>query len=227
MPSTPGAMRPARSSGRPGARPAPATQPAVKEEKRTVITPIGVAAFVHVWEPFAFTPKQGEAAKDPNYSLILVFENAKIDVDPAWKELRVAVTAAATTKFGADAVKEMIRRNKFSLPWRDGLEYENYGPPFAEGTKFISVKSRNPPGVVDARSRPVLNQDDIYPGMLARVSCLPWAFDSMGNKGVTLLLNNVQKAGDGERLAGGRVSAEAEFDPLVEGGAGDDGTDLL
>lgn len=222
---------------RPPARraPPPAAAAAAKKddnEKKTVITPIGTAAFLHVWEPFAFAAQPDDKPKEPNYSLILVFDMKQVERDPAqsaaWKALRGGVTAAAYAKFGEQGVKDLLKRNKFSLPWRDGPEYEQYGPPFEDGTKFISVKSRNPPGVVDARSRPILNQEDAYPGMLARVSCFPWAFDSMGNKGVTLLLNNVQKAGEGERLAGGRVSAEAEFEPLEEGGDDNfDGEDLL
>jgi hypothetical protein len=180
-----------------------------------------------VWEPFAFAGDDG-VKRDPNYSLILVFDAKKLERDPAWAKLRAGVTAAAMEKFTAAGVKDLQRRGKLALPWRDGVEYEQYGPPFEEGTKFITIKSRNPPGVVDERSRPILKQQDFYPGCLARASCLPWAFDTKGNKGITLLLNNVQKAGDGERLAGGPRSAEDEFDPLVEGDdTGGDADDLL
>jgi hypothetical protein len=201
---------------------------AAKDESRTIITPIGIACFVHVFEPFAFKDNgKGEGTKEPNYSLMLVFDKKKVETDPAWKALRQGVSKALQTKFG-DQAKLLLQRGKLSLPWRDADEYEQYGPPFEAGNVMISVKSKNPPGIVDERSRPIMDQSKFYPGALARVSCLPWAFDSNGNKGCTLLLNNVQKAGDGERLAGGRMSAEAEFDPLASGsGDDDDGSDLF
>jgi hypothetical protein len=204
--------------------------PAVQQDKqdRTIITPIGIACFVHVFEPFAFPAKQGDAPKEPNYSLMLVFNKKDMETDPAWTKLKTGVSNALREKFG-DQAKALLQRGKLSLPWRDANEYEQYGPPFEDGNIMISVKSKNPPGIVDERSRPIMDQSKFYPGALARVSCYPWAFDSMGNKGCTLLLNNVQKAGEGERLAGGRMSAEAEFQPLVEGGGGgdDDASDLF
>lgn len=199
---------------------APAAQaPSKQEDKaKVVITPIGVACFVHVWEPFAFKPQPGQAAKEPSYSMMLVFEESKLKDDPAWMDLRKGVTQALNAKFGPDRVKQLQQRGKLALPWRNAAEYEDYGPPFEAGRKMIRVSSRNAPGVVDARSRPILNQVDFYAGCLARVSVLPWAYDTNGNQGCTLLLNNVQKAGDGERLAGGRVDPEKEFAPLEAGG---------
>lgn len=211
-----------------------ATAPKQDEnDRKVVITPIGRASFCHVFEPFAFKAKAGEKQNDPQFSLILVFANGEINGNgkgaKAWTEVRRAVTAAAHAKFGKDEVAAMIKRNKFSLPWRNGIEYEEYGEPFEEGTTFITVKSKNPPGVVDQYSRPIMSQDQFYPGCYARVSCLPWAFDSAGNRGVTLLLNNVQKAAEGEKLAGARRAAEDEFEPLEERTGGDDGdgSDLL
>lgn len=200
-------------------------QAAQADKPGVVITPIGIACFVHVWEPFAFKANEGEAAKEPNYSLILVIDKKELERVPAqqkaWAALRAGVSGALKAKFGAQA-KPLLDKGKLSLPWRPAEEYEQYGPPFEEGKWMILPKSKNPPGVVDERSRPILNQVDFYPGALARVSCLPWAYDTKGNKGCTLLLNNVQKAGDGERLAGSRAAAEDEFAPLVEGGDEDD-----
>lgn len=212
--------------------PAAAAPQQQDEKSRVVITPVGRAAFTHVFEPFAFKAKEGDTQRDAQFSLILVFDNNLINKDPKyskpWMDLRRAVTDAAIAKFGKQGVEDLKRRGKLSLPWRDGVEYEEYGEPFEAGTTFISLKSKNPPGIVDQYSRPIMSQDQFYPGVYARVSCLPWAFDNKGNKGVTLLLNNVQKAADGEKLAGARRSAEDEFEPLAEGGGGgSDADDLL
>ena len=51
-----------------------------------------------------------------------------------------------------------------------------------------------------------------------------WPYDTDGNKGVTLFLNNVQKVRDGDRLAG-RPDAEDDFD-AVEGEDGEEEDDL-
>jgi hypothetical protein len=182
-----------------------------------VISPVGRAAFVHVFEPHAF-----EAGKEPNYSLILAFPE-ETDLD----ELKKTCTKAAVAKFPPpDKVKDKVRAAikggdydevfellKLRAPWRDGADYADYGEPFVAGSTFITIKTKQAPGVVDERAKPIMNQMDFYAGCQARASFLCWAYDSMGNKGVTLLLNNVQKCGDGERLSG-RQSAEQEFEPI-------------
>lgn len=188
------------------------------EKSSVVITPVGIMCFPHLWAPHQFDAKQ-----EANYSMLLVFDAKKLEKDPAWAVLRKGVSAALSKKFG-DQAKDLLQKGKLSLPWRDADEYSQYGSPFEPGMTMINLKSRNPPGVVNERSQPVMNQTDVYAGCLARASCLPWAFDSNGNKGCTLLLNNVQKAGDGERLSG-VVPADQEFDALVEGGGEDE--DLL
>lgn len=201
-----------------------ANKPAApKEDKsRVVITPIGIACFAHVFQPFAFPAAKGEAPKEPQFGLILVLNKKKMETDKSWIALRKGVGAAIKLKFGEKKAQEMLNKKRLSLPFRDAEEYDQYGPPFQSGNWMINVKSRNAPGVVDERSQPIINQNDFYAGCLARVSCLPWAFDTAGNQGCTLLLNNVQKAGDGERLAGSVANAEDEFDALEEGDGDDD-----
>lgn len=174
-------------------------------EDLKVITPIGRVAFPHLFEPHAF-----EAGKEPNFSLLLVFP-ANTDL----KEVKQACLRAAIKKFGdKDKVQTMVKKGQFRWPWRDGGEYSDYGDPFVEGSTFLTIKSKQAPGVVNERAKPIMNQMDFYAGCMARASMLCWGYDSMGNKGVTLLLNNVQKTGDGEKLSG-RQRAEDEFEPVV------------
>lgn len=172
------------------------------DDNLKIITPEGRTAFVHVWEPHAF-----EAGKEGNYSLILVFPP-----DTDLSELKKACTRAAKKKFG-DKAGAMFKSGKLKMPWRDGSDYADYGEPFVEGATFITIKSKTAPGVVDENAKPIMRQSDFYSGCLARASLLCWPFDSMGNQGVTLLLNNVQKTGDGEKT-GGRMRAEDEFKPV-------------
>ncbi len=108
------------------------------------------------------------------------------------------------------------------MPFRDATDYEDYGDPFTKagysGGKFITASSRMAPGVVDERAKPIMNQMDFYAGAMARISVYAHPYDSMGNTGVTFLLNNVQKAGDGKRIDG-RKAATEEFEPLAKGKA--------
>lgn len=187
----------------------------------TCITPVGVANFVHIWEPHAF-----EEGKPGMYRMMLVF-----DSDTDLSELKKVVGKAIVNKWGEAEGKSLIKRKKLKLPFRDGIEYEQYGPPFVNedgsdnGSVFISVSSNSQPGVVDARVKPIIRQQDFYAGCLARASVYAHAFDTKGSMGVTLLLSNVQKTGDGEPLGGGRSRAEDEFEAL-EGGD-DDNDDLF
>ena len=185
-----------------------------KEKKPRLTSPTGIACFEHVWEPHAM-----EEGKDKKYSLLLVFTpEVSGDMKKALAELKQKCMAAATEKFGEDAWRAMHKKGKFRFPWRKGDEYEDYGAPFTDdGAMFCVFQSTSPPGVVDRRAKPITDRSDFYSGALARVTYAVWAYDSNGNKGVTLLLNNVQKIKDGERLSG-KPSAEDDF----EGVEGDD-----
>lgn len=170
-----------------------------ENEDLKIITPEGRVAFPHVWDPYSF-----EAGKAENYSLILVFPE-----DTDLTELKRACANAAKKKFG-EKVRAMAKSGKLRMPWRDGSDYEEYGEPFVAGATFITAKTNQAPGVVDERAKPIMKQMDFYAGCMARISALCYAYDQMGNQGVTLLLNNVQKTGDGERMSG-RMRAEDEF----------------
>jgi hypothetical protein len=195
---------------------------AEKKERRSLQSPVGIATFVHLFEPFAFKATKTRAAKDPQYSVLLVFDPVAVK-DPAMRALKLACVESAEQKFGADA-RVKIKRGKIQMPWRDAIEYEEYGAPFDadDGSLMINFKSNDAPGIVDKRAQPIMDKKQIYAGCKMRVSFGIWPYDTDGSKGVTLLLNNVQKAGDGPKLAG-RPDAEEEFDRIE--GDDDDDTD--
>lgn len=198
---------------------------AAKKERVSLQTPIGIATFVHLWEPHAIKSKDPKAAdKDPQYSIMVVFteEEARAKL----KEMRIACKRAAMDRFklDKDELQKAITKGKMRMPWRDASDYEEYGEPFTvDDAVMCMFKSNTPPGIVDARAKVVTNREDIYSGMLCRVSYGVWPYENSGNKGVTLLLNNVQKAGKGTRLSG-RADPTEEFDS-IDGGDGDDDDD--
>lgn len=192
---------------------------AEKEKKQRLYSAIGVACFVFLFKPQQ--PGEGSKSKEPKYKIILVWdEDAQASED--YKQMKRECVKAAEARFGADA-REKIKKGKIKMPWRDASDYgdEGYGFPFdQQGWKFANFASNTQPGVVDRKAKPILKEGECYSGMKARCTYAVWAYDKEGNKGVTLLLNNVQKIADGERLAG-RPDAEDDFEPVD----GEDGTD--
>jgi hypothetical protein len=190
----------------------------------TLMTPVGIVCFANI-----FTPRSFEAGKAPSYSMLLVFDkkgleqkyfkgNKMIPHGTNWSDLRSKVGQAASGKFGAEEAKKLLSRRKLNLPWREGSEYEEYGPPFGDDSIFIRLSSKTAPGVVDAKRQTILDDSEFYSGCYARATAAVWPFDTAGNKGVTLLLNNVQKIADGERLSGSKRAAEDDFESASEDG---------
>jgi hypothetical protein len=198
---------------------------AEKKERKSLLSPVGIATFVHLWEPHAFKATANRPAKDPAYSVLLVFD-AKTAKSPEMRALKVACIEAAEAKFGADA-RDKIKKGKIAMPWRDASDYEEYGEPFTEdGAVMINFKSNTAPGIVNKRAQSIMDRKEIYSGCKLRVSFGVWPYDTDGSKGVTLLLNNVQKAGDGPKLAG-RADAEEEFESLAGDDDSDDDDDVI
>lgn len=202
-----------------------------KKERKSLQSPIGIATFEHLWEPFAFPAKPNRPAKDPAYSVMLVFDKETVK-SPEMKALKLACIAAAAEKFklSEEDVRERMKMSgskKIAMPWRVCSETDypdEYGAPFdMPGAQMINFKSNTAPGIVDKRAKDIMDRKQIYAGCKIRVSFGVWPYDTDGSKGVTLLLNNVQKAGDGPRLAG-RPDAADEFDS-IEGDDGDEGDD--
>lgn len=92
--------------------------------------------------------------------------------------------------------------------------------------KCKAVMSRNPanaqqwivaggqPGLIGPANEDLL-PTDMYSGCFARVSGIMFGSEYSGRKFISVRLNNVQKARDGEKLGGGRPDAKSQFDPLT------------
>jgi hypothetical protein len=195
---------------------------AEKQERVRRTSPIGIACFVYVFSPQA--PREGNKSKEPKYKVILSWD-AEAMKSPEMKALKLACIEAAEEKFGKDA-RDKIKKGKIKMPWRPGTDYEENGFPFdREGSYFANFSSKDAPGIVNHKAKPITNPKECYSGMKARVTYGVWAYDTDGNKGVTLFLNNIQKCGDGDRLAG-RPDAADDFD-AVEGEGGEEELDDL
>jgi hypothetical protein len=173
------------------------------------VTPEAIISF-----PALFRATKGvDPTKPKKYGCTLVFPKGT-DLTA----LKQAVITAAEAKFG-DKAAEVIRDQKDPVFRGSQPKYieqaKKYGYP--EGCTFISVTSKDKPGVVstfrgeDGRPQEITDEKAIYSGAIVRASVYAHAYDSAGNKGVTFFLNNVQKIRDGQRMDG-KIDARDEFE---------------
>jgi len=139
------------------------------------------------------------------FGVVLIF-----DEDADISDLRRIVSEAAKSKFG-DKVPAGFRS-----PFRKGDE-DRIGKEEYAGKIFVNLKSQFKPGVVNHKVEPIVDPTEIYSGCYGKATVTAYSYDKMGNKGVSLSLQNVQKTRDGEPLAGSRMNAESEFEPVSQG----------
>ena len=171
----------------------------------TVISPEALACYANVWKPRpSLNPAQGE-----QFSIVLVFKKGT-DLS----KLQDVARKAATKKWGAKLPPNL------KSPFRKGNIDRPDDPVFKDAI-FVTARTANKPGIVDRNAEPILDEMDFYSGCLCRASLYGMAYDQQGSKGVTFLLNNIQKLKDGPRLSG-RKPAEEEFEAVDGEQGGDD-----
>ena len=121
------------------------------------------------------------------------------------------------------AVNKGITDNKFTkaqsnslrMPLRDGSkEFEdgNRGKEY-DGCFFLNANSKNKPGVVRKsgdNTIPIIDPDEFYSGCIGHVHVSFFPYNTAGNRGIGVGLNNIMKVSDGDRLDG-RKSADDAF----------------
>lgn len=123
---------------------------------------------------------------------------------------------------GGDATKaqKLWNNPKFTKPLRDADEEDREGAEY-KNHYFANVGTNDKkgrPGCVLRNGTKLTDPDEIrdefYSGAKLQVSVTAFYYDSNGNKGIGLALNNVMKWQDGPRLDGS-VEAEDEFADLI------------
>lgn len=176
---------------------------ATQKTSNRIHTPVGVAAYVNLFQPRQRTDAKGNPQGDPKYGLVLFFaEGTNL------KEMKAAAQRVGIEKFGPKFV-DLVKKGKVNWPFQDTEDMDEPGAPFDEPGTAVNFKTTDKPGIVDADAEPIMDKSDVYSGMQARVSCRVFAYDN-ASKGVAFALINVQKIEDGERLSG-NPSAEDDF----------------
>lgn len=183
-----------------------------------IVTPEFRLSFPAVWEP-----KAGPDGGEEKYRIVMLFPKTE-DI----KALKKLAYDAIAEKWGADKGKWPANLRNLDLgkflstsgkdgwPFRDGdaQSLDGYA-----GCVSVSATSKQAPGVVDRKLKPIIDKDELYAGCYCRASVTAFAYDKAGNKGVSFGLQNIQKIRDGESFSG-RSRAEDDFDAI----AGDDDT---
>ena len=158
-------------------------------------------SYVNIFRSRAF--RDGQDAK---YSIcLLIPKEDKAGIAKIKKAIEEAKQDGISSKWGGKTPKNL------HLPLRDGDEERADEAPEYEGMYFLNANSNTKPGIVDKDLNEILDPDEVYSGCWGRASINFFPYDSNGNRGVGVGLNNIQKLKDGERLGGSRASAEDDF----------------
>lgn len=164
--------------------------------------------------PNLFKPRKNEMNRKDEYSVVALFDKGE-DLSV----LKKAAQEAIVKKWGADKSKwPQNLRTPFRDQGEKGKIDEVTGkkilpPGHEEGAIFLNLRSQQKPGVVDENVQPILDEQQLYAGCYARASVSCYAYDHLGNRGISFGLGNIQKVADGEPM-GGKLKAEMEFAPI-------------
>lgn len=173
--------------------------------------------------PNVFEARKNEMSDKMEYSLTGIFPK-----DTDFTKLEAAVKVAVVDKWGEDR-KGWPR--SLRLPFRKSEELAEVGEDenvkrdangklvlpmgHEEGGKWIRMKSNLKPGLIGANREDIIDKNQFYAGCFARATVKAFAYEVKGNAGVSLWLQNIQKTGDGEPLAG-RPKAQDQFEAIPD-----------
>lgn len=180
---------------------------ATQLSKLEIVTPPLRLAFPALFEPKP-TVKGGDDLKFQCVCLV----PPDVDMAPFY----ACVRAAMQEKWGK--VIQLPSRNNPIKACEEKLHIDGY----EEGWRYISVKSKYRPAVVDQARQEIIDTDRIFPGCWCRFHLNAFCWDHpQGGKGVSFSLNAVQLVREDRRLDGRRAVSEV-FDPIeVEDGDGE------
>lgn len=180
-------------------------------------------SYEHVWEPKAI----GDS--EPKYSASLIIPKSDTKtIEEIEQAIQKAIDEGVAKKFEGKRPKDAVLK----LPLRDGDRERDEDAAYAD-SMFLNASSKDAPGIVDRRAKPIMDRDEVYSGCYINVSISLYPFNYQGKKGIAAGLGNIQKMKDGEPLGGRTIMAEDEFSALDDGdddrgGFGsDDADDLL
>lgn len=172
----------------------------------TVITPPFRVSY-----PKVFKPEYNKLSKRDEYSLVALFP-----IGEKLEELKKAAYKVCCDTWG-DNPKKWPK--KLKTPFKDQGEREKeledgtkqMPEGYVKGALMINMKSKNQPGLIDQKKKPILDPDKFYAGCWARAEVYVQTFDIEDGMsvGVSVSLNHLQLVKDDEPLSGRRKAEDA------------------
>lgn len=171
----------------------------MSEKYEMVLTPVFRLSFPVLKEAKAFEDK-GEA----KFSLTMIFPKAE-DISA----IKRAVNDALHKKWPNAKTADDVARMRIRNPICDGDEkVEEWGESYKDAI-YIRASTMLRPEMLDKFRKP-LDPDSFYAGCFCRAVIHAFAYDTKGNRGVTVGLDGVQFVRDGEAL-GSRAAVKGLF----------------
>jgi len=163
-------------------------------------------SYLHIMKPYAHDPSQ-----EPKSSCTILLP--KTDVAGRAK---IDAAIAAAKQQGATGKWNGVVPPIIPTPLHDGDGVKQDGTAFGPECKGMwvftaSSNQESPVEVVDRNNNKILDQTQIYSGIIANVFVQFFPYAYQGKKGIGCGLGPVQKVADGERLSGGAPSAASVF----------------
>lgn len=170
--------------------------------KTRVMTPKFRVSF-----PAVFEPKLNTLNGKNEYSVVMMFDKNDKTVMAGLSELYDVATSVAVEKFGENLPANL------RMPFRDG---DADRPEYYKGYVWVTSRSTIRPGVVDQQCTLVTpDSPEFYAGCYCKATVQLFAYDAMGNKGVSMGLQNLQIVGRGEAFTM-RKDAVDDFTPVTD-----------
>lgn len=167
-----------------------------------VITDKVRASYAHIFEPHSM--QEGQDAK---YSVSLIIPKSDTStIQAVEKAIEEAKETGKSNKFGGKIPANL------KTPLRDG-DIEREDDPNYQDAYFLNASSKQAPGIIDQNKIRLTDPGTVVSGDYIRASLNFYAFNTNGNKGIAVGLNNIQLVEKGEPL-GGASAAEDDFDEL-------------
>lgn len=167
-----------------------------KKEFVKITTPTFRVSF-----PNVFKPKSNFEGQKPSYSIQMLF-----DKDADIEQMKKAAFDAGVKKWGPDKKKWP----KFRYPtFADGNEKANKLASHKDMV-VVNARSMEKPGVIDKDYNEILEPAEFYAGCYARATLSVYAYEKLGNAGISFGLQNIMKIKDGKPL-GGKKNAKDDF----------------
>ena len=158
-------------------------------------------SYVNIFKSRSFQPGQ-----DEKFSICLLIPKKD---KKTTQDIKNAINAAI--KQGVSEKWSGKKPANLKLPLRDGDDERADEAEEYTGMFFLNANSSQKPGIIDMYKNEILDPSEVYSGCWGRASINFFPFNSNGNKGVGVGLNNIQKLGDDEPLGGARAAAEEDF----------------